>query len=65
MAGKISDYQQEGLGFNSRSIEVLTLGKLLSPHIRSADRNVKALVWSLGVLSGYVKEPTRLSIRVG
>ena len=64
--GKISDYQPEGPdpGFNPRPGRGLNFG-IPSFATPSVDRDVKPLVWSLDVLSGDLKEPTHLSIRVG
>ena len=56
--GKISDW------FNSRPGRGLNFecSSLATP---SVERDIKPLVWSLDVLSGDLKEPTHLSIRVG
>ena len=56
--GTIPGYQLEGPGFNPRPgrPSFVTL---------SVDRVVKPLVWFLDVLSGDLKEPTHLLIRVG
>ena len=62
--GKISDYQPEGPGFNSQPGQGLNFGRP-SFATPSVDRDVKSLVQSLDVLSGDLKEPTRLSIIVG
>ena len=55
---KISDWfnPRPGRGLN------FECSSLATP---SVERDVKPLVWSLDVLSGDLKEPTHLSIRVG
>ena len=62
--GKISHYQPGGPGFNPRPGRGLNFGRP-SFATPSVDRDVKPLVYSLHVLSGDLKEPTHLSIRVG
>ena len=62
--GKISDCQPEGPGFNPWHGRGLNFGRP-SFTTPSVDRVVKPLVQSLDVLSGDLKEPTHLSIRVG
>ena len=61
---KISDCQPEGPGFNPRPRRGLNFRRP-SFATPSVDREVKPLVKSLDVLSGDLKEPTHLSIRVG
>ena len=63
-AGKISDYQPEGSGFNPRPGRRLNFGRP-SFATPSVDRDVKPLVKPPKVLSGDLKEPTHLSIGVG
>ena len=61
---KISDGQPEGSGFNTQPGRGLDFRR--PPFtIPSVDRDVKPLVQTLDVLSGDLKEPTHLSIRVG
>ena len=63
--GKISDCQPRGPGFNPWTFERgWTLGDLLSPH-RPWTGTLSRWSRSLDVLSGDLKEPTHLSIRVG
>ena len=61
---KISDCQPEGPGFKPRPDRGLNFGRP-SFDTPSVDWDVKPLVSSLDFLSGDLKEPTHLSIRVG
>ena len=61
---KISDGQPEGFGFNTPPGRELKFSRP-SFTTPSVDRDVKPLVKTLDVLSGDLKEPTHLSIRVG
>ena len=60
----ISEGQLEGFGFNIPPGQGLDFRRR-SFAIPSVDKDVKPLLWSLDVLSGDLKEPTHLSIRVG
>ena len=62
--GRISDCQPEGPRFNPRPGRGLNFGR---PYFAtpSVDRDIKSLVLSPDILSGDLKEPTHLSIRVG
>ena len=60
---KISDCQPGGPGFNPWPGRGLNFRRP-SFATPSVDRDVKPLVYSIDVLSGDLKEPTHLSIRV-
>ena len=62
--GKVSDYQPEGPGFNPRPGRGLNFGRP-SFVTTSVDRDVKPLDWTFHFISGYFKEPSHLSTRVG